>query len=35
MPGIENIERIGTIRFTSVRPVDFPGERGYDWYAGH
>lgn len=33
--GIKSIKRIGTIRFTNVRPVDFWGERGYDWYAGH
>jgi DMSO/TMAO reductase YedYZ molybdopterin-dependent catalytic subunit len=31
--GIKNIKRIGTIRFTDVRPADFWGERGYDWYA--
>jgi DMSO/TMAO reductase YedYZ molybdopterin-dependent catalytic subunit len=33
--GIKNIKRIGTIRYTNVRPADFWGERGYDWYAGH
>lgn len=33
--GIKNIKRIGTIRWTNVRPADFWGERGYDWYAGH
>lgn len=33
--GIKNIKRIGTIRYTDVRPADFWGERGYDWYAGH
>lgn len=33
--GIKNIKRIGTIRFTDIRPADFWGERGYDWYAGH
>lgn len=33
--GIKNIKRIGTIRYTNVRPTDFWGERGYDWYAGH
>lgn len=32
--GIKNIKRIGTIRYTDVRPPDFWGERGYDWYAG-
>ena len=33
--GIKNIKRIATIRYTNVRPADFWGERGYDWYAGH
>jgi DMSO/TMAO reductase YedYZ molybdopterin-dependent catalytic subunit len=33
--GIKNITRIGTIRYTNVRPADFWAERGYDWYAGH
>ena len=33
--GIKNIKRIGTIRYTNIRPADFWGERGYDWYAGH
>jgi DMSO/TMAO reductase YedYZ molybdopterin-dependent catalytic subunit len=33
--GIKNIKRIGTLRYTSIRPADFWGERGYDWYAGH
>ena len=33
--GIKNLKRIGTIRYTDVRPADFWGERGYDWYAGH
>ncbi|HEX7828350.1 MAG TPA: molybdopterin-dependent oxidoreductase [Thermoanaerobaculia bacterium] len=32
--GIKNIKRIATIRYTDVRPADFWGERGYDWYAG-
>lgn len=32
--GIKNIKRIGTIRYTDIRPADFWGERGYDWYAG-
>lgn len=32
--GIKNLKRIGTIRYTNVRPADFWGERGYDWYAG-
>ncbi len=33
--GIKNIKRIGTIRYTDVRPADYWAERGYDWYAGH
>lgn len=33
--GIKSIKRIGTLRYTNVRPADFWGERGYDWYAGH
>ncbi|HYS56299.1 MAG TPA: molybdopterin-dependent oxidoreductase [Thermoanaerobaculia bacterium] len=33
--GYKNIKRIATIRYTDVRPADFWGERGYDWYAGH
>jgi DMSO/TMAO reductase YedYZ molybdopterin-dependent catalytic subunit len=33
--GIKNIKRIGVIRLTDIRPADFWGERGYDWYAGH
>lgn len=33
--GVKNIKRIGTIRYTDVRPADFWAERGYDWYAGH
>ena len=33
--GIKNIKRIGAIRLTDIRPADFWGERGYDWYAGH
>jgi Oxidoreductase molybdopterin binding domain len=33
--GIKNLKRIGTIRFTGVRPADYWAERGYDWYAGH
>jgi DMSO/TMAO reductase YedYZ molybdopterin-dependent catalytic subunit len=33
--GIKNIKRIGTIRYTDVRPADFWAERGYDWHAGH
>jgi len=33
--GIKNIKRIGTIRYTDIRPADYWAERGYDWYAGH
>jgi DMSO/TMAO reductase YedYZ molybdopterin-dependent catalytic subunit len=33
--GIKSIKRIGTIRYTNIRPADFWAERGYDWYAGH
>jgi DMSO/TMAO reductase YedYZ molybdopterin-dependent catalytic subunit len=33
--GIKNLKRIGTIRFTDVRPADYWAERGYDWHAGH
>ena len=33
--GIKNIKRIGTIRYTDVRPADYWAEQGYDWYAGH
>jgi len=33
--GIKNIKRIAIIRYSDVRPADFWGERGYDWYAGH
>ena len=32
--GIKSLKRIGTIRWTNVRPADFWGERGYDWYSG-
>ncbi|MBI4470255.1 MAG: molybdopterin-dependent oxidoreductase [Acidobacteria bacterium] len=32
--GIKSIKRIGTIRFTHHRPLDYWAERGYDWYAG-
>jgi len=32
--GVKNLKRIGTIRYTDVRPPDFWGKRGYDWYAG-
>lgn len=32
--GVKNIKRIGTIRYSRVRPADYWGERGYDWYIG-
>jgi DMSO/TMAO reductase YedYZ molybdopterin-dependent catalytic subunit len=32
--GIKNIKRIGRIEYTNIRPADYWGERGYDWYAG-
>ena len=33
--GYKQIKRIATIRYTNVRPPDFWGDRGYDWYGGH
>jgi DMSO/TMAO reductase YedYZ molybdopterin-dependent catalytic subunit len=33
--GFKSLKRIGTIRFTDVRPGDYWAEQGYDWYAGH
>ena len=33
--GYKQIKRIATMRYTSVRPPDFWGDRGYDWYGGH
>jgi DMSO/TMAO reductase YedYZ molybdopterin-dependent catalytic subunit len=33
--GIKNLKRIGTIRFTDLRPPDYWAKRGYDWYSGH
>lgn len=32
--GVKNIKRIGSIRYTSLRPADYWSERGYDWYIG-
>jgi DMSO/TMAO reductase YedYZ molybdopterin-dependent catalytic subunit len=32
--GVKNIKRVGTIRYTDVRPADFWAEQGYDWYLG-
>jgi DMSO/TMAO reductase YedYZ molybdopterin-dependent catalytic subunit len=32
--GVKNIKRIGTIRYSIVRPVDYWAEQGYDWYVG-
>lgn len=33
--GIKHIKRIGAIRFTNERPIDYWAVLGYDWYAGH
>jgi DMSO/TMAO reductase YedYZ molybdopterin-dependent catalytic subunit len=32
--GVKNIKRIGSIRYTNVRPADYWAEQGYDWYIG-
>ena len=32
--GIKNIKRPVVMRYTDIRPPDFWGDRGYDWYAG-
>lgn len=32
--GIKSLKRLGTIRLSNVRPLDYWHERGYDWYAG-
>lgn len=32
--GVKNLKRIGAIRYTTLRPADYWGERGYDWYIG-
>jgi DMSO/TMAO reductase YedYZ molybdopterin-dependent catalytic subunit len=32
--GVKNIKRIGTIRYSTLRPADYWAERGYDWYVG-
>ncbi|HXJ96235.1 MAG TPA: molybdopterin-dependent oxidoreductase [Terriglobia bacterium] len=32
--GVKNIKRIGSIRYTTLRPADYWAERGYDWYIG-
>jgi hypothetical protein len=32
--GVKNIKRIGTIRYSTLRPADYWAERGYDWYIG-
>lgn len=32
--GVKNLKRIGTIRYTTLRPADYWAERGYDWYIG-
>lgn len=33
--GVKSLKRIGTLRYTFVRPTDYWFERGYDWYLGH
>jgi len=33
--GVKNLKRIGTIRYTNVRPADYWAEQAYDWYCGH
>lgn len=33
--GIKNIKRPTLIRYSDVKPPDFWGDQGYDWYAGH
>jgi DMSO/TMAO reductase YedYZ molybdopterin-dependent catalytic subunit len=33
--GVKNLKRIGTLRYSFVRPTDFWYEHGYDWYLGH
>ena len=33
--GVKNIKRIGTLRYSTLRPNDFWGLQGYDDYAGH
>ena len=32
--GVKNIKRIGTVRYSTLRPADYWAERGYDWYVG-
>ena len=32
--GVKNIKRIGTIRYSRLRPADYWAEQGYDWYVG-
>jgi len=33
--GVKNLKRIGTLRYSFVRPTDYWFERGYDWHLGH
>jgi hypothetical protein len=33
--GVKSLKRIGTLRYSFVRPGDYWFERGYDWYLGH
>ena len=32
--GVKNLKRIGTIRYSTLRPADYWAEQGYDWYVG-
>ena len=32
--GVKNIKRLGTIRYSTLRPANYWAERGYDWYVG-
>ena len=32
---VKSLKRIGTLRYSFVRPTDYWFERGYDWYLGH
>jgi DMSO/TMAO reductase YedYZ molybdopterin-dependent catalytic subunit len=33
--GVKSLKRLGTLRYSFVRPGDFWYEHGYDWYLGH
>jgi DMSO/TMAO reductase YedYZ molybdopterin-dependent catalytic subunit len=32
--GVKSLKRIGSIRYSVVRPADYWAEQGYDWYIG-